>query len=35
MSRDDLLTANAEIVSKAVLETVKLSPEQSYHQRTR
>src|SRR5512139_492235 len=27
MSRDDLLTANAEIVSKAVLETVKRSPE--------
>ncbi len=30
MSRDDLLTANAEIVNKAVLETVKRSPEAIY-----
>jgi malate dehydrogenase len=30
MSRDDLLTANAEIVRKAVEETVKLSPDAIY-----
>ncbi len=30
MSRDDLLTANAEIVSKAALETIKLSPNAIY-----
>jgi len=30
MSRDDLLTANAEIVKKAVLETVSRSPEAIY-----
>jgi malate dehydrogenase len=30
MSRDDLLTANAEIVSKATLETIKRSPEAIY-----
>lgn len=30
MSRDDLLTANAEIVSKAVKETIKLSPDAIY-----
>lgn len=30
MSRDDLLTANAEIVRNAVLETVKRSPEAIY-----
>ena len=30
MSRDDLLTANAEIVSKAVRETIKLSPDAIY-----
>ncbi|OGO11494.1 MAG: malate dehydrogenase [Chloroflexi bacterium RBG_16_47_49] len=30
MSRDDLLTANAEIVSKATLETIKLSPNAIY-----
>jgi malate dehydrogenase len=30
MSRDDLLTANAEIVNKAVLETIKRSPEAIY-----
>lgn len=30
MSRDDLLTANAEIVSKAALETVKRSPDAIY-----
>lgn len=30
MSRDDLLTANAEIVSKATLETIKRSPNAIY-----
>ncbi|NJD58165.1 MAG: malate dehydrogenase [Anaerolineales bacterium] len=30
MSRDDLLTANAEIVSKAALETIKRSPNAIY-----
>ena len=30
MSRDDLLTANAEIVSKAVTETLKYSPDAYY-----
>jgi malate dehydrogenase len=30
MSRDDLLTANAEIVKKAVLETISRSPEAIY-----
>jgi len=30
MSRDDLLTANAEIVSKTTLETIKLSPNAIY-----
>lgn len=30
MSRDDLLTANAEIVRKAVMETVQRSPEAIY-----
>ena len=30
MSRDDLLTANAEIVSKAVQETIKRSPDAIY-----
>jgi malate dehydrogenase len=30
MSRDDLLTANAEIVTKAVLETIKRSPNAIY-----
>jgi malate dehydrogenase len=30
MSRDDLLTANAEIVKKAVLETITRSPEAVY-----
>jgi len=30
MSRDDLLTANAEIVSKATLETIKQSPNAIY-----
>jgi malate dehydrogenase len=30
MSRDDLLTANAEIVTKAALETIKLSPNAIY-----
>ncbi len=30
MSRDDLLTANAEIVSKAAQETIKRSPEAIY-----
>lgn len=30
MSRDDLLTANAEIVGKATLETVKRSPDAIY-----
>jgi malate dehydrogenase len=30
MSRDDLLTANAEIIKKAVLETVTRSPEAIY-----
>jgi len=30
MSRDDLLTANAEIVSKAAIETVKRSPDAIY-----
>jgi malate dehydrogenase len=30
MTRDDLLTANADIVSKATLETIKRSPEAIY-----
>lgn len=30
MSRDDLLTANAEIVSKATIETIKRSPDAIY-----
>jgi malate dehydrogenase len=30
MSRDDLLTANADIVGKAILETIKLSPDAIY-----
>lgn len=30
MSRDDLLTANADIVGKATLETIKLSPDAIY-----
>ena len=30
MSRDDLLTANAEIISKAVTETLKYSPDAYY-----
>jgi malate dehydrogenase len=30
MSRDDLLTANADIVSKAALETIRRSPEAIY-----
>jgi malate dehydrogenase len=30
MSRDDLLTTNAQIVSKAVLETIKRSPDAIY-----